>query len=124
MKSVLIWVWCFPQNFIGLLVKIITGAKKVGDHYEYNAKSGSVSLGEYIFLCPAHWKDECVLKHEQGHRVQSRRLGWLYLLIVGLPSIIWAVCFEEYRKRHNISYDAFYTERWANKLGGVQGYQG
>lgn len=119
MVKLLRWIWCFPQMFIGLLVKFFTKAKKVGDHYEYNIKSGSISLGEYVFLCPGHAHNEEVLKHEQGHVKQSRALGWLYLFIIGIPSFIWANCFEKYRQKHNISYYSFYTEKWANKLGGV-----
>lgn len=119
MKRTLLWLWCFPQNLLGWLVKMFTGAEKIGDHYRYKIKSGSVSLGEYIFLCPGHWGDEETLAHEKGHREQSRRLGWFYLIVVGIPSVIWCVCFEEYRKKHNIDYSDFYTEKWADKLGGV-----
>lgn len=121
MGKLLLWIWCFPQMFGGLLVKIFTRARKVNDHYEYNIRSGSVSLGEYVFLCPSHYNDEEVLKHEKGHTIQSKYLGWLYLLVIGLPSFIWAnskYC-ERYRQKHNKSYYSFYTERWANKLGGV-----
>jgi hypothetical protein len=121
MKKVLIWIWCFPQMLLGLLVKIFTKAKKQkhGNHYRYNFRGGSISLGEYIFLCPSHWNDEETLKHEYGHTRQSLYLGWLYLIVIGLPSVIWANCFENYRKTHNKSYYWFYTEKWANKLGGV-----
>lgn len=105
---------------VGYLVKHYTGAVQNGNHFKYNLKCGSVSLGEYIFLCPAHWDNKTVLKHENGHRTQSRMLGWLYLPIIGLPSIIWAGCFEWYRKKYNVPYHAFYTERWADKLGGIE----
>ena len=62
--------------------------------------------------------DECI-RHERGHQIQSFILGPLYLLIIGLPSIIWCRCFENYRKTNDISYYSFYTEKWANKLGKV-----
>ena len=84
---------------------------------EFPNKYGSVSLGMFIFV--NNITDIKTIKHEYGHCRQSNYLGWLYLIIIGLPSIIWAGCFERYRKKHNISYYAFYTERWANKLGGV-----
>ena len=113
------WIWCFPQNLLGFLVKIITRARKVGDHYEYDLENGSVSLGKYVFLCPSHWDDEEVLKHEKGHQIQSEKLGWFYLLAIGIPSFIWAGCFRGFRKKYGISYYSFYTERWANELGGV-----
>lgn len=103
----------------GLLLMLATKAKRHGDHYRYNLNSGSISLGTYIFLCPAHYHSETTLRHEQGHTRQSYILGWLYLLVIGLPSIIWACCFESYRRKYDKSYYSFYTERWANKLGGV-----
>lgn len=119
MKQILLWLWCLPQNLVGLSLKIATKAKRRGDHYEFNIECGSVSLGEYIFLCPRHWGDEEVLRHEQGHRTQSRMLGWLYLPLIALPSAIWAGCFVEYRKRKKRSYYWFPTEKWADKLAGI-----
>ena len=120
MKNLLIWLWCFPQQLLGLIVKHVTKATKNEDHYFYNVKSGSVSLGTYIFLCESHQGDERVLKHEKGHTKQSLMLGWLYLIVIGLPSIIWCNCFNKYREKHNVSYYSFYTEKWADKLGGVE----
>ena len=119
LKSILTWIWCFPQMLIGLIIRIVTRAEYHGDHYRYNFTQGSVTLGTYIFLCPSHWHDEETLKHEQGHTKQSYILGWLYLIVVGLPSLIWCCCFGNYRRKHNKSYYSFYTEAWANKLGGV-----
>lgn len=118
-KAIFTWIWCFPQMLIGLIIRIATRAEHHGDHYRYNFTQGSVSLGTYIFLCPSHWDDEETLKHEQGHTKQSYILGWLYLIVVGLPSLIWCCCFDNYRRKHNKSYYEFYTEAWANKLGGV-----
>ena len=119
MKQILLWLWCFPQNLVGLSLKIATKAKRRGDHYEFNIECGSVSLGEYIFLCPSHWGSDEVLRHEKGHRTQSRMLGWLYLPFIALPSAIWAGCFGEYRKRKKRSYYWFPTEAWADKLAGI-----
>lgn len=119
MKQILLWIWCFPQNLFGLAVKHITKAEKKGNHYRFTLECGSVSLGEYIFLCPHHWRSIDTLKHENGHRIQSRMLGWLYLPLIALPSAIWAGCFVKYRKRKNRSYYWFYTEAWADKLAGI-----
>lgn len=116
-------LWTLPQNIIGFIGYMIF---RKGYKYKYNGafiievpnKYGSVSLGNFIFVSNATGEE--TIKHEYGHTLQSKKLGWLYLFIIGIPSIIWASCFEGYRKKHNISYYAFYTERWANKLGGVQ----
>ena len=120
MKNVLFWTWCFPQTLIGLIVKLIFKGKKLDNtYYQFNSKLGSISLGKYILLCDEHVPNESVRKHEYGHQVQSFILGWLYLPIIAIPSLIWAGCFKKYRLKNNISYYSFYTEKWANRLGGV-----
>ena len=63
-----------------------------------------------------------VTKHEAiGHGTQSRWLGPLYLIVIGLPSIIWAALYGTkmfpYTKN---GYYKFYTERWADKLGNIE----
>lgn len=121
MMKVLAWIWCFPQELMGLVVRVVTRARyQMRGYYEYGVKCGSLSLGTYVFLCPSHWGSERVLAHERGHVKQSWRLGWLYLLVVGLPSIIWAGCFRKWREERGVSYYAFWTERWADELGGVK----
>ena len=121
MSKLLTWIWCFPQMLVGYIFQRISKAKKVDDHYVISNKfGGSVSLGTYIFICEAHEGDENVLKHEKGHMKQSYILGWLYLLLVGLPSISWAWLGREYRAKNGVSYYSVYPENWADKLGGVK----
>ena len=121
------WTWCFPQTLVGFIVKCITKGKKrevdIGDKrytvYDCNLKSGSVSLGKYILLGKGHTYSRSTIKHEFGHQLQSYMLGWLYLLVVGIPSVIWCNCFQQYRARTNTDYCSVFPENWANKLGGV-----
>lgn len=121
MEKLFTWIWCFPQMLAGAIFKKISKARKSGDYYVISNKyGGSVSLGTYVFICEGHLYDEMVLKHEQGHSKQSYILGWLYLPLVGLPSLIWCKCFYEYRVKHGVSYYAVYPEKWADKLGGVE----
>lgn len=121
LKNILFWTWCLPQTLVGLIVKFIFKGKRVDDvYYSFNSKLGSISLGKYIFLYENHLSDEYVRKHEYGHQIQSFILGPLYLLVIAVPSLIWCGCFEKYRKKNNISYYSFYTEKWANKLGGIK----
>ena len=56
-------------------------------------------------------------KHEWGHTRQSLLLGPLYLPLVGLPSLLWATWWTPLR---STSYFRFFTERWADRLGGVR----
>lgn len=135
-KEVLLWIWQFPQNLLGLFVcwlysggaeQVTHGLMKGGIEVLYSSSmSGGISLGKYIVL-PFKYsylhnvqyvKD--THRHEWGHTRQSLYLGWLYLIVIGLPSICWAglhTCCKRFQK---VSYYAFYTERWADKLGGVK----
>ena len=115
-------IWEVPQNIIGRIVLRATKAEYMfsfndANVFKWSKKSG-VSLGEYIFVPDT--ASDTYIRHEYGHTVQSKYLGWVYLLVIGLPSLIWAGCFKSYRKKHNISYYTFYTEKWADKLGGVE----
>lgn len=132
-KELVFWTWCLPQTLLGFILRLITKAEKAqyegsymknGRHelfinyYVWNIR-GSISLGKYLLLSKNHSWDRQVIKHEYGHQIQSFILGPLYLLL-GLQSIIWASCFQGYRKKHKVSYYEFWTEKWANKLGGVK----
>ena len=124
MKSMLLYLWQLPQNLVGLLWFAIVDIfhcgvvyfKNIDDVYVFKTqlKLGSVSLGKYIFT--KRNASETTIKHEYGHCKQSKYLGWLYLPIIGLPSIIWA-CIYKYT---NKSYYWFYTEKWADKLGNIK----
>lgn len=121
--KIIYWIWCFPQMIAGLFLRLFVKVElkekyKNAVVYKCNLKSGSISLGNKIFLCKEHWNDEYVKKHEYGHCKQGLILGWLYLIIIGIPSITWCNCFNKYRVRKNVNYYSFYTEKWANKLGG------
>lgn len=118
------WTWCLPQNLVALIVLLFVNVNEKKPYHKFTVYNtdlicGSVSLGNHIFLCMSHWDKEDTIKHEYGHCIQSYILGPLYLLVIGLPSLIWAGCFEWYRKKYNVSYYWFYTEKWANKLGKV-----
>lgn len=125
--------WGIMQTFVGLIIFFINIKE---EHFFYHGAivtkwkyGSSVSLGMFIFVTkkrlPAsdgipseEWADR-LLVHEYGHTVQSLFLGPLYLLVIGLPSILWAslpVCSRR-RREKKISYYRFYPERWANYCG-------
>lgn len=122
MKKILHFIWGLPQNIIGGIMYLIFRRKNPHKKYK-NAYvcempfGGGVSLGMFIFVSNINW--EQTIKHEYGHTIQSMILGPLYLLVIGLPSVIWAGCFNKYRQKHNVSYYSFFCEKWADKLGGV-----
>lgn len=76
---------------------------------------GSVTLGNHIFLSLR--ATDTTVRHELGHTRQSLILGPLYLIVIGIPSIIWAAIHRTIAP--NTDYFNFFTEKWANKLGGV-----
>ena len=79
---------------------------------------GGVALGRYVFIAVDNMMREPVYDHEYGHVRQSMYLGPLWLLVVALPSGIHClICRAE-------NYYHFYTERWANALGGIPDYKG
>lgn len=130
MKKSLNWLWCFPQNLIGFVLYVICKAKgrqlfkyKDANVAVWNICSGA-SFGNFIFIplwvmLDTEPDKENYIKHEYGHTLQSRKLGWLYLLMIMAPSMIWNALFEGYRQRKGIDYYSFVTEKWANELGGV-----
>ena len=117
MKKLALYVWQLPQNLLGWSIKTILRLMDEGDGiYHWKAWSG-LSLGDYIFVNAR--ASDLMLRHEAGHRRQSVMLGPLYLLIIGLPSFLWASL-----KRAGLfkdrDYYSFYTERWADKLAGIE----
>ena len=118
-----LWLWQLPQNLLGLLMIAILRPE---DKYDFEGvtlcyatrMSGGVSLGRYIII-HSTMKDYAgrTEKHELGHCRQSRMLGWFYLPVIGIPSLLWAAWWNDKRNR---SYYSFYTERWADHLGGVK----
>lgn len=129
---VLQWTWAIIQNIAGLALFCANITKKHYRHKgalvtEWNYPRGSVGLGMFIFVSvPKGGADraavEKVICHEYGHTLQSIILGPLFFVVIGLPSLIWCAlpCFVNYRKRKNVSYYWFYTERWANSLAKIK----
>lgn len=88
-----------------------------------NLKVAGVSLGEFILIdsrySPALMNSR-IVRHEYGHTIQSRMLGPLYLLAVGIPSALRGVLISRYgRAWGGPGYEDGYPESWANKLGKV-----
>lgn len=61
-----------------------------------------------------------VMAHEAGHCAQSEKLGWLYIPIIAIPSLLHNLYIKIVRLfGKDPNYYTFYTEKWANELGGT-----
>lgn len=125
MKDFLKFIWQFPQNLIALIYREYLNGKGVMPaigYYKgiiiYYTKDtvGNVSLGDSIFISAT--ASSRIVKHEWGHTRQSLILGPLYLIVIGIPSVIWASIHKKIAP--NTSYFDFFTEKWADKLGGIE----
>jgi len=120
--SVLLYLWQLPQNLLGLFLVLFLRPEfhidfRTSRIYYSTEMRGGISLGRYIILRDTYWEKEGDSElHEYGHGRQSLFLGPLYLFVIGIPSILWAAWWNEDR---GVSYYSFYTERWADLLGGV-----
>lgn len=119
--SALKWVWQLPQNLLALCIRgVLYQSTTLGDKVEGNqiiwcsAFRAGMTLGDYIFLPPKSSKK--TIKHECGHCRQSDILGPLYLIVIGIPSIVHNIIHTICTK-HGVTWDyySFYTEYWLMK---------
>lgn len=126
-KGMLYWIayfflvlWQLPQYIAAIVMWPFLGKKtKVADRH-FNAcylgenMSGGISLGPIAYVSPRLVKSPTGIAHElDGHTVQSKILGPLYLFIIGIPSILNAA-FD-----FTDCYYDFYPEKWANKCAKI-----
>lgn len=122
--KILLWIWQLPQNLVGLLFLLFIQGEKRHElngirFYYLKTFPGGITVGEYVIVGT---KQELTVRHEYGHVLQSRILGPLYLVVIGLPSLIHAWingaigCCE----KHDEGYYHFYTEKWADKIAGIK----
>ena len=129
--------WGLPQTLVGAIYFLINIKQP---HFDYNGaittiwkSKSSLSLGLFVFVSDdpfyyypdyRHKFDEntyskMLLVHEYGHTIQSLIFGPIYLIAVGIPSVLWSFfpLFVRRRENEKISYFSAYPERWANHLG-------
>lgn len=120
---ILLYLWQLPQNVVGLVFllyfKIFHGATlidqtKWSTAYSSKGMSGGISLGAYCFLSESQARRKENIAHELlGHTPQSRLLGPLYLIVIGIPSLLNATF--DFTK----CYFDFFTESWSNHNAGL-----
>ena len=124
--NILLYFWQLPQNLLGLILRVFYKQK---NSLLYKDKAirvcesfpGGISLGNTVIVCkfPYNKLTWNVVKHEWGHTKQSLYLGPLYLIIIGIPSGLWALIYKYNSAKPN-GYYTFFTEKWADKLGNVK----
>ena len=123
MKKLIFYLWQLPQNLLGLMVIIFSKAWTFNEGVWLTECNFGVSLGNYIIV--NKWCGENTIKHEQGHQKQSLYLGWLYLIVIGLPSALGNLYDRIMHRAWNYQsrikwYYSQPWEKWADKLGGVE----
>ncbi|MBO4504326.1 MAG: hypothetical protein J5730_05905 [Bacteroidales bacterium] len=115
-----LFVWQLPQNLVALAILPFLGKLKVVARRNYCIgfsasrfpnKASGVSLGNFVFLHPENIHDDFTIRHEMdGHTVDSKLFGPLYLFIIGIPSLLHILLMKK-----GSNYYDFYTERRANR---------
>lgn len=128
-RKIIFYVWQLPQHLLALLMLMFLKVEGKKEHksatvYLVDSKRiFGISLGNYIILHKDFGDMERTIKHEFGHTLQSYMFGPLYLLIIGLPSVIQNILSSIFYKlgkpEMHRNYYKRYPENWADKLGGV-----
>ena len=121
--EILLILWQAPQSLIGAIMypfmknKVLVGKFDHSRCYMAENMSGGISFGPLSYISHyQHILHPESIKHEAvGHATQSRRWGPLYLIVIGLPSLVHAIFHNPYKSCY---YD-FVTEANANKIAGL-----
>lgn len=119
MIKVFLFIWQIPQNILGFLFFCLIDCQKLDGIYIFKSDYiSSFTLGGWIFLNHKVNGSDMTLRHETGHKKQSEILGFFYLPLIALPSIIGNILHRFIK----FDYYGQPWERWADRLGGAQRY--
>ena len=123
-RNLILFIWQLPQHIVALIYfgYLVMMCKDLGVDSRYKqaivipcVMRGAITLGNYIFVgLNSEYKE--TVKHELGHTIQSKILGPLYLIIIGIPSITYCGLRRIFPSLRKKNYYDFYTEKWANNL--------
>lgn len=116
LKFCLLFLWQLPQNIIALCMIPFLGKLTLRCERNYcfcyigEKMQGGISLGNFAFVSKTLGKRDAEVAHEvNGHTFDSKWMGPLYLILIGLPSILNAIFgFTD-------CYHDFYAEKHADK---------
>ena len=123
-RNLILFIWQLPQHIVAIIYfgYLVIMCKDLGVDSRYKqaivipcVMRGAVTLGNYVFVgLNSEYKE--TVKHELGHTIQSKILGPLYLIVIGIPSITYCGLRRIFPSLRKKNYYDFYTEKWANNL--------
>ena len=123
-RNLILFIWQLPQHIVAIIYfgYLVMMCKDLGVDSRYKQATvipcimrGAVTLGNYVFVgLNLEYKE--TVKHELGHTIQSKILGPLYLIVIGIPSITYCGLRRLFPSLRKKNYYNFYTEKWANNL--------
>ena len=123
-RNLILFIWQLPQHLVALIYfgYLVMMCKDLGVDSRYKqaivipcVMRGAITLGNYVFV-GLNSEYRKTVKHELGHTIQSKILGPLYLIIIGIPSITYCGLRRIFPSLRKKNYYNFYTEKWANNL--------
>ena len=123
-RNLILFIWQLPQHLLAILYigYLVMMCKDLGVDSRYKqaivipcVMRGAVTLGCYVFV-GLNTEYRKIVKHELGHTIQSKILGPLYLIVIGIPSITYCGLRRIFPSLRKKNYYDFYTEKWANNL--------
>jgi hypothetical protein len=118
-------LWEEPQSILGALLLLVRWTFGWVERIDWangrlfiQSRGGGVSLGLFVF----YFRGSGVREHEYGHTFQSRWLGPLYLILVGIPSVsrvIYGWAYHRFTGEYWMGYFDGWPEKQADRLGGV-----
>ena len=123
-RNLILFIWQLPQHLLAILYigYLVMMCKDLGVDSRYKQAivipcimRGAVTLGNYVFVGLNSDYRETV-KHELGHTIQSKILGPLYLIVIGIPSITYCGLRRLFPSLRKKNYYNFFSEKSANYL--------
>lgn len=117
------WTWELPQTLLGLLATtVLLGMGAVARCSAFHGAVvietqrhgwGGLSLGGVLIVGqqPGDPGASGLVRHEYGHYLDSQRLGPLYLLLIGLPSVLSAYIATRFGWTHRRTFTEQRAER-------------
>ena len=118
---ILLSIWQLPQLLVAMVMLPFIGKLRLVKQskftfcFEASKMKGGISLGSFAYVDPNMARRPEIISHEtDGHVIDSYILGPLYLIIIGIPSLLHA------NFNFTKNYYDFYTEKLANYHAGLE----